>query len=181
MTRSRGQANEIIVKRRSDILNGKRSNSTTCMNAKNLALGVLAILIVVFASLTAIEFSQNQSNNSAPSTTCTATGGIGCPHFVHDNFTISVTYAGPWGLTYRGYLGDSQSGQPVTSGSFYGHAFANETVTVAGVSTVGTSICAEAQKLDASNSTLVLSIASSSNQTSIAYGRTQVCVANVIV
>lgn len=163
------------------ILNGKRSDLTTCVNAKNLALGVFIVLTVVFASLTAIEFSQNQDTNSTASTTCTATGGIGCPHFVHDNFTISVTYTGPWGLTYQGYLGDSQSGQPVTSGNFYGHTSANETVAVAGVSTVGTTICAEAQKLDSSSSTLALSIASSSNQTSVAYGMTKVCVANVIV
>jgi hypothetical protein len=166
------------------------------MNAKNLALGSFVVLTVVFASLTAIEFSQNQGvgtstitytttvmagANSTTSTTCTAIGGIGCPHSLNDSFTISVTYAGPWGLTFEGYLGDSPSGQPVKSGNFYGHTSANETVTVVGVSPVGTTICAEAQKLDASSSTLVLSIGSSSNQTSIAYAMTKVCVADVIV
>ena len=150
------------------------------MNAKDLALGIFVVLTVVFASLTAIEFSQNRGTNSATSTTCTATGGIGCPHSLNDSYTISVTYAGPWGLTYAGYLGDSPSGQPVTFGNFYGRTSANETTTVAGVSAIGTVICAEAQKLDASSSALVLSIASSSNQTSVAYGTTRVCVSNVI-
>jgi len=150
------------------------------VNAKNLALGIFIVLTVVFASLTAIEFSQNQGAGTT-STTCKATGGIGCPHSLSDSYTISVTYAGPWGMTYAGYLGGSPSGQPVIFGSFYGHTSTNETVTVAGVTTSGTSICAQAQRLDASSSTLVLSIASSSNQTSVAYGTTRVCVANVIV
>ena len=136
---------------------------------KEVVLAVMGILVV--ASLTIGYFSgaSNRTAETVTSTTtlmagttsttstiCTATGGIGCPHSLNDSFTISVTYAGPWGLSYQGYLGDPPSGQLVKSGNFYGHTSANETVTVAGVSVVGTTICAEAQKLDASTSTLVL-------------------------
>jgi hypothetical protein len=156
------------------------------MNARNILLGIFVVATVLFASLTVVEYAQINSQitrqlTSSTSTTCTATGGIGCLHFLNDRYTISVSYGGPWGLTYQAYLGDSPSGQPVKSGNFYGHSPTNETVAVAGTSAIGTTLCAEAQKLDASNSTtLVLRIASSTNQTSAAYGTTKICIANEI-
>jgi hypothetical protein len=158
------------------------------MNAKNLMLGLFVVLTIVFASLATVEYvqmnslsSQVQSAQSTTSsfTTCTATGGIGCPHFFNDTWTISVSYLGPWGITYQGYLGNGESelGLLVESGSFYGHGPANESVTVSGTTAVGTGICAEAQKLDASNSTLVVRILPPNvmNQTSIAYGTAKAC------
>jgi hypothetical protein len=164
------------------------------MNAKNLWLGIFVALTVVFASLTAGEYSQITSLSSqirsghskstiSTSTTCTYTTmpeEIECPHFFNQTYTVSVSYGGPWGAVYNGYLGDSQSGQLVESGSFYGHGPANESVTVSGTDVIGTLICSQAQKLDSSNSTLVLRIASAINQTSLAYGTAKVCVADVI-
>ena len=160
------------------------------MNTKNLALGAFAVLIVVFASLTTIEYGQvnslssqiHSSQSTTASTTCTATGGIGCPHFFNDSRTISVNYTGPWGVSYQGYLGDQVSGQLVVSGSFYGHGTGNKSIAVAGISEYGTTICAQAEKLDASNATLVLRIlpANVMNQTSITYGTTEACIAHVI-
>lgn len=118
------------------------------------------------------------TNTTSTSTTCINTGGIGCPHFFNQTYTISVGYTGPWGVTYQGYLGVGESGTLEGSGSFYGHAPTNESVTVSGTDTIGITLCAEAQKLDASNSTLVLRILPPMNvvnQTSFAYGTTKTC------
>lgn len=160
------------------------------MAARNLTLGIFVALTVVFASLAASEYVEiNSPKSETPpigtltsSSVCTATGGIGCPHFFNNSYAISVSYGGPWGLSYQGYLGDSEIGQLVKSGSFYGHGQGNTSVLVAGTSEVGTLLCAEAQKLDASNATLVLTLASgATNQTSTAYGTTKVCLAHVVV
>jgi hypothetical protein len=167
------------------------------MNARNLALGIFVASTVVFASLTAGEYLQVNSLSSqirsvqggsmtSTSTTCTYTGPavLECPHFFNQTYTVSVSYGGPWGASYQGYLGDSESGPLVESGSFFGHTPANESVTVTGTDTSGITICAEAQKLDASNSTLVLRILppiNVMNQTVLAYGTTKACLADVIV
>jgi len=122
------------------------------------------------------------TNATSTSTTCTSTGGIGCPHNFNMIFLISVDYLGPWGATYQGYLGGRESGRLVESGSFYGHSSTNESVTVRGTDSYGVTLCVEAQKLDASNSELALSVSGQvNNQTSLAFGTAKVCVANVIV
>jgi len=160
------------------------------MNTRNLALGTFVVLTVAFASLAVIEYGRvnslgsqiHSSQSTTASTTCTATGGIGCPHFFNDSGTISVNYTGPWGVNYQGYLGDQSSGQLVVSGGFYGHGTGSKSIAVAGISEYGTTICAQAEKLDASNSTLLLRILPPNvmNQTSLAYGTTETCLAHVI-
>jgi hypothetical protein len=124
----------------------ERKLDSPSMNTKNLLLSVFVVATVLLGSLTAIEYAQISSLNSqitsgnaaSTSTTRTATGGIGCPHSLNDSYVISVSYGGAWGLTYQGYLGDSQSGQLVKWGNFYGHSPTNETITVAGTTAVGT-------------------------------------------
>jgi hypothetical protein len=163
------------------------------MNTKDLMLGIFVILTVVFASLAASEYVQtnvldSQIHTTSNSTTCTVTSMPAaiseCPHFFNQTYIISVSYGGPWGASYQGYLGNEGSGQLVESGSFYGHAPGNGPVTVTGWSASGEiTLCAEAQKLDASNSTLVLTILPTTvtNQTSLAYGTTKSCLADVII
>ncbi len=178
------------------------------MKATTVALAVFVVLTAVFASLTVNEYSQNSSFSSTRSmttstvtttvtstiltsgnagasttTSCTATGGIGCPHFMNNNWTISVSYTGPWGVTYQGWLGDQTSGQLVVSGSFYGNTTASKTINVSGTTDYGITVCAEAQKLDSSTSTLTVSILppNVSNETSAAYGTARTCIADVIM
>ena len=156
------------------------------MNAKNLTLGVFVALTVVFASTTAVEYAQINSLKGTASaiTTCiytTMPAALECPKFFNQTCAISVSYGGPWGISYRGYLGDSESGRLVESGSFYGHGPADESVRISGTDVVGTLLCAQAQKLDSSNSTLVLRIASLTNQTLLAYGTSKLCVADIVV
>ena len=134
----------------------------------------------VFITRVATVFTTASSTTS---TLCTSTGGLGCPHFINKTFTLSVNYGGAWGLSFQGYLGEGTSGAPVQSGSFYGHGATNESVTVSGIDTYAITICVEAQKLDASNSMLVLRILPTDvmNQTSLLYGTTMSCLADVIM
>jgi hypothetical protein len=154
------------------------------MKASTVALVVFVALTVVFASLAVEEYSQPTSRITGGSTTtsCTATGGIGCPHFMNDSWTISVNYTGPWGATYQGWLGEQASGQLVASGSFYGNTTGSKTINVSGTTDYGITVCVEAQKLDSSASTLAVSILppNVTNQTSSAYGTAKACIADVI-
>ena len=168
------------------------------MNTKNLRLGVFIILTVVFASIAAGKYVSQQvltitttatayTKTTSSSTTCTYTAmpqAIECPHFFNQTYTISVSYTGPWGVNYQGYLGAGESGQLVESGSFYGHGPATQSVTVSGIDSYGITLCTEAQKLDASGSTLILRIlppVDVMNQTSLAFGTTKTCLADVII
>jgi hypothetical protein len=146
------------------------------MNVKNVMLIIFVLLTMLFASLTLIEHGQGSAITttttlmsdtavvrtttlytitSSTSTTCAGTGGIGCPHFFNQTYTISVNYAGPWGVTYQGLLGTNELGPPVESGSFFGHTPTNESVTISGMDTFGVTLCVETSKLDASNSLLI--------------------------
>lgn len=122
-------------------------------------------------------------SNTSSSTSCSATGGIGCPHFFDTNWTLSVNYSGPWGANYQGWLGDKTSGQLIVSGSFFGNGADNKTVTVEGWSDYGVTICVQAQKLDSSNAMLNVSILPPhvNNQTSLAFGTAESCVSDVIM
>ena len=164
------------------------------MNLKSLMLAVFVILTVAFALLAAVEYVTPRvltttiaAETSATLTSCSYTtmpAEIECPHFFNQTYTISVDYAGPWGASYQGYLSTNGSNL-VESGSFYGYVSGNQSVTVNGwTSSDGITICAEAQKLDPSNSTLVLMIlppVNVTNQTSSAYGSTKTCLSDEIV
>ena len=123
-------------------------------------------------------------NTTSTYFTCSDTGGIGCPHFFNLTYIASVNYRGAWGLSYQGYLGDNTSVPPIEVGNFYGHGSTNESIMVSGTDTYGITVCVEAQKLDASNSMLVLRIfppTNVSNQTSLPYGTTESCLTDVIM
>ncbi|HUH99661.1 MAG TPA: hypothetical protein VLY65_01335 [Nitrososphaerales archaeon] len=94
-----------------------------------------------------------------------------------------MNYDGSWGATYQGWLGDRSSGQLVASGSFYGNSIGSMTINVSGTSDYGVTICLAGQKLDSSDSTLVVSILppNVTNQTSLPYGNAQTCISDVII
>jgi len=148
-----------------------RTTTTTSENASTTTIFITRVATVFTTA------------SSTTSTLCTGTGGLGCPHFFDQTYILSVNYNGPWGVSYQGYLGEGTSGAPVQSGNFYGHGASNESVTVSGTDPYAITICVEAQKLDASNSLLVLRILPTdvANQTSVPYGTTMSCLADVIM
>ena len=162
------------------------------MDTKNALLVFFIVTTVFFASLTVDEYAHAPATNSSTISSVTAQTScayttmpaeIDCPHFFNQDYTIAVSYEGPWGATYQGWLGAQASGQSVVYGSFYGNSSGTETINVSGWSTGGITVCAEAQKLDSSGSTLVVSILPTNvtNQTSLAYGTTMACISDVIV
>src|SRR5207245_8919949 len=125
------------------------------MNTKNLMLGVFIILTVVFASLAAGEYVSPQvltttttaiayTKITSTSTTCTNTTmpqAIEWPHFFNQTYTISVSYSGPSGVNYHGYVGAGESGQLVASGIFSGHVRATQSGTARRLACYGLSLC----------------------------------------
>ena len=91
-------------------------------------------------------------------------------------FTISVNYGGPWKLSYQGYTnvglgGANPLGANVT---VTGSGLYSRSVALAGPHSRGLTLCADAQKLDGSNATLVLSV-TGGNETSLPYGSVSSC------
>jgi hypothetical protein len=118
------------------------------------------------------------------STSCTYTNfpaEIACPHFWNQSFTFLVNYTGAWIASYQGYLGGEIPSNLSESSSFYGHGIQSQSFTITGWTPGGGGMiaCAEAQKLDSSSSTLILSFPASNgavNRTSSAYGTTKFCI-----
>jgi hypothetical protein len=95
-------------------------------------------------------------------------------------FTISVNYSGPWKLSYQGYTtfgldGANPTGANVT---ITGSGAYSKSITLTGPHNKGLSLCADAQKSDASNATLVLTVtgpASHQNETALPQGSVLAC------
>lgn len=75
-----------------------------------------------------------------------------------NTFTISLSYAGPWKLNYTGQTNVGESNPYNMTGTRTGSGNYSVSVTLSGLDSRMLTLCAKAQKLDASNSTLLLSI-----------------------
>jgi hypothetical protein len=116
-------------------------------------------------------------NGVCTSTTSSCSGyppGGNCPGTYNYTFTLSVNYTGPWKLSYQGYNSLGQSNPTGVSGNSTGRGFYAKSVTLSGPNTSGLTLCATAQKLDASTATLILTV-TGYNETSAPYGSTSYC------
>ena len=89
-------------------------------------------------------------------------------------FYPTVNYTGPWTLTYQGYASLGQSNPTDTKGNCSGTGFFSIPVTVTGPNTDALSVCATAQKMDSSNSPLILTV-TGFNETSLPNGSVTYC------
>jgi hypothetical protein len=97
-----------------------------------------------------------------------------------DTFTISVNYSGPWKLSYQGYTtfglgGANPTGANVT---VTGIGVYSKSITLSGPHNKGLWLCADAEKLDSSNTTLVLTVTgprSYQNETSLPHVSVLAC------
>ena len=95
-------------------------------------------------------------------------------------FTISVNYGGPWKLSYQGYTtfdlgGANPTGANVTVS---GSGVYSKSITLSGPHNKGLSLCADAEKLDSSNTALVLTVTgprSDQNETSLPHVSVLAC------
>jgi hypothetical protein len=100
-------------------------------------------------------------------------------------FTLSVSYNGPWNIVYEGYNEGCPGFYPVNSsacdpnlqtlsGSFDGAGSDSRNITVSGQGN-GWTLCAQARKLDASDSVLTVYDSGNQNETSLPYGAASTC------
>jgi len=119
--------------------------------------------------------TTTQTTSSSSSTCSGYPPGGDCLANYSYVFTISVNYSGSWKLTYQGYSCLGCKSNPLNvSGSRTGSGFFSTTVTLSGPNTTGLTLCASAQKSDASDSTLILTV-TGHNETSLPYGSTSYC------
>jgi hypothetical protein len=90
------------------------------------------------------------------------------------NLPITVNYTGPWTLIYQDYNSLGRSNPTSTSGSCSGTGFYSLPVNVSGPTSDALTLCAQAQKLDSSNSTMILTI-TGDNETSLPNGSVSYC------
>ena len=91
-------------------------------------------------------------------------------------FSVSVNYTGPWRLAYTGQTNVGEPNPANVTGSWTGSGYYSTQVTLGGLNNRMLTLCAQAQKLDGSDSTLFLSIFPPyPNNTSIPFGSVWDC------
>lgn len=135
---------------------------------KTAALAIVAVLIIAGVGVVLLFESD-------PSLFCSGSPpGGDCPGSYSYSFTISVNYTGSWKLSYSGYNDGGPPGHEVASGSYNGTGNESRGVSLTGSNNHFLTLCATAQKLDDSNSTLTLRV-TGSNQTSAPFGTVTYC------
>ncbi len=132
---------------------------------------ILLIVVLLIGGATYIVYAYEYSY--PPFCSGYPPGG-NCPGNYNYTFTISVNYTGPWKLTYQGYMSMGESNPSGVSGTLSGSGSYSLPVTLFGPNNNGLTLCATAQKLDGSNSTLTLTV-TGHNETSLPYGITSYC------
>jgi len=121
--------------------------------------------------------------STASSTSCDYVIPGPCPS--GQTFALSVNYSGSWTVTYQGYnaaCGSTCNGSDLQNllGSYDGSGFNSRNITVGGQGNSWT-LCAQAQKSDASSSAMTLEVAGIQNRTSLPFGSTSTCVESELV
>jgi hypothetical protein len=127
-----------------------------------------------FNDTTTLTASSSQTTSSSTSS-CSGSPPTGdCISAYSYTFTLSVNYTGPWKLAYEGCSGMGTCSLTPVMGSLNGTGFFSTPVTVSGLDNNGLTLCAQAQKLDGSGATLILTV-TGYNETSLPYGSTSYC------
>ena len=143
-------------------------------------VGVVAAIIVISVAVFVVSQASpvgptTHSPNPGSSSSCSGYPPNGdCLAIYSYAFTVSVNYTGHWELTYQGYNSLSRSNPTNVTGSYSGTGFYSVPITVKGLNNNGLTLCAQAQKLDGSSATLILSVMGS-NQTSTPFGEVTYC------
>lgn len=120
--------------------------------------------------------SSSPITSSISSSSCSGyPPGGNCPGTFSYTFTLSVNYTGTWKLAYEGCSGLGTCSPPyTTTGSANGTGYYTKSITLTGPNNSGLTLCGQAQKLDASDATLILTV-TGYNETSLPYGSVSYC------
>jgi len=166
-------------------------NDTALRSSSRVAAAIIVASVVVAGAILSSSYIgtertrtitvQNVTTQSlTTSTTLTSTVyTVSCnydlpgPCLTSLDFPISVSYGGPWKVTYEGYS-DVFAYNPGESSSVNGtlNGFGDTSTTITVPSNGVASLCAQAQKLDDSSNPLVLN---GQNETSLPYGSVSIC------
>jgi hypothetical protein len=145
----------------------------------------IAVLIVCLAAVVPLYWSASYIAGdgylpSLPPFCYSYPPGGNCHADYSYSFTVTVNYSGSWSLEYYGFhngevQGPNSSSYYLSSTSNRGQGNYEKTVALSGDNFYFLWLCAKAQKLDSSNSTLTLTIDVWSNSTSLPYGSTYRC------
>ena len=129
---------------------------------------IVVIVVGAVAALGYYTFESGVCSGYPPGRNCVA------PYCYP--FPISVNYTGPWKLTYTGQTNAGESNPTNVTGTRTGNDYYSMRVTLAGLNNRMLTVCAQAQKLDASKSTLLLSVGPlHPKNTSAPYGSVSAC------
>lgn len=155
-------------------------------------VGTPAVVLLVVAALVVAEagvlyaFYHPSAPRSGASTTPTTTSttsstcsgyppGGNCVAPYSYTFGVTVDYSGSWSLTYRGQTDVGEPDAHYINGTDAGMGTTVVPVKLTGLNTVELLLCAQAQKLDGSGSTLALTIIGEHNETSAPFGSVSAC------
>ena len=129
---------------------------------------VIVLVVGTVATLGYYEFKPSSCSGYPP--------GGNCVEPYSYSFAISVNYTGQWKLNYSGQTNVGESNPYNVTGTHTGSGDSTFSVTLSGLNNRMLYVCATAQKLDATNSTLYLSIGSIyPKNTSVPDGSVFVC------
>ena len=138
-------------------------------------------MILAAAILVGYLVVRTISVQSEITVTCS---GNGCPGFGQD-YLAFVNYTDFWALTYRAYLQSGMSTiSALPSGSYSGRGPTNESIYIGVAYHTYITTCFRAQKMDNSDSPLILRLfpdsvgTSLTNATSVPYGIATICIDN---
>jgi len=130
---------------------------------------ILAIILVgAIAAIAYYTVKASSCSGYPPGGNCIA------PY--SNTFTISVNYTGQWSLNYSGLTNVGEANSYNVTGTHTGTGYFTIPVTLSGLNSRMLTVCAQAQKLDASNSTLFLRVGPLyPKNTSAPYGTVSAC------
>jgi len=129
---------------------------------------IVVVVVMAVAALGYYTFETVACSGYPPGGNCVA------PYSY--TFTISLNYTGSWRLTYSGQTNAGESNPSNVTGTSSGTGYLSVPIALSGLNNRMLTLCAHAQKLDASSSTLFLSIDSHyPKNTSMPYGSVSTC------
>jgi hypothetical protein len=135
----------------------------------------------VYGNDTSVKVDQDLAScgstvtTTSTSSTCSGSPPVGdCISAYSYTFALSVNYTGSWKLAYEGCSGLGTCSPTPVTGSLNGTGYYSKAVTLTGLDNSGLTLCAQAQKLDGSNATLILTVTGYA-ETSLPYGSVSFC------
>jgi hypothetical protein len=151
----------------------RKGNSAALTRSRKI---VIVLAVIILGAVSFYLFYSIDAGEGYPPFCSGYPPGGNCHANYSYTFTVSLNYSGSWVLEYYGFHnGENASihsdSYYLSSGNITGSGSYTKSVTLSGDDYYFLNLCARAQKLDNSNSTLALTV-TGSNSTSLPMGST---------